>query len=733
MVEVTLPEESLSEAEALRLRVRYAAGVLLIATAMGASEVQPGEGLALVLFFTGTHAPTLARHAFQAARLLRERITIDLNLSARLAVHAAGLTNAEVEEAQRTLREQCERLQRTPSTDTIAVSPEVYLVLPEQDRQHLSPVMADDADARRWVRFQEHLNSPAVRRLRYVGFRLQKKEPLSLDIFDVFVVPTVEVRRVRPDFATLADSSERMPTAPKAFSFPEAYRKYRSLVVLGDPGSGKTTLLRWLGAVGAGGALFMHAQLGEGSTLLPLLVSVGRLAEIKASLGDEASVIQAMARYFHERGLEQDEAALAAFLERRLAAGQCLVLLDGLDEVQSESRESLMRWLETFSAQHPQNRYIASARHVGYTGLELPGGAELTLGAFDDAQVRQYVQVFQRAYRRWEEGTADDVTADRDSSRLLDALFANQSLHELSRNPFILSSLSLIHRAEGQLPRHRVQAYEILARPLCETWSHARRLVAGERQEQEIRYEEEAIPILGRLALEMHRHWPTGIAPEQFVIAVLAHALQEREGCSLELATRSAREFLKKAGENVQILLEQGPGQWGFLHLTFQEFFAAVGLHATESFEEEVMAHLFAPRWYEILLLGVGYMALVQKRAEGVRRLVVRILEHKEEGELSFMTEEQRMQVPFATMAATEAGDVLPVPLQERIAREFAHWLCTTPPIVSVWVFMDIRFSEFARRLVEPLTKWSQHPSSDIRERAIHYLERLKASEASSF
>lgn len=762
---VATPNRTLTEREALTLRARYVASLQALGSAWGAREVVSSSDLSARLVFEGSEGPALAQRAFQAARLLRERLLVDLDVTACLAVHAAVRTAYEdVHRFREEVGRTCERLQRGAPVDTLAVSREVYLALADAERQHLSPLVEVEGDAltasifpapaagkpsplpasgigRYWEKFRSYLESSAVRRLRYVGFRLQKKEPPSLDIFDVFVVPKVDVRKLP---VPRAEQLTQMPaellaehgltgathSLPKTLPFPHALQQYRSLVVLGDPGSGKTTLLKWLALLGTRGPLGTHAALGATLDLLPLLVSVGRLAELRSTLGEASAVVDVMARYFLERKVDQDEAALREFLGKTLRQGRCLVLLDGLDEVQSEAREGVMRWLEAFASQYPANRFIASARQVGYVGLELPGAAEVTVGPFEDEQVRRYVHSFQRAYKTWEEGSPDDVTADQNAAQLLGALFANQRLHELSRNPFILSSLALIHRAEGQLPRHRVQAYEIFARTLCETWGQARRIAEGGTEEEQLRYEEEAVPILGRLALEMHRRWPTGVAPESFIVEVLTNAIQEREGTSLETASRSAREFLKKAGEDVQILLERGVGRWGFLHLTFQEFFAATGLHAAELFFEEGKARLFQSRWEEILRLGVGYMALVQKRAEGVRRFIQSTLHHQEHGQRAYITQVLRKQLPLAVLFAVEAGDTLPSALQDKLAEQFSQWLCSMPSSISEAPFNDVLLSDFAARLVQPLIRLAGSEQSTVRAQAIVRLGKLKVPSA---
>jgi energy-coupling factor transporter ATP-binding protein EcfA2 len=726
----------LTDAEALKLRARYVAGVHSIAAGAAATSVQPGEGLDFWLIFEGTQGTALAQRAMQAARHLRERAFLDLDLSARVVVHAAALSRASsAEQVVSKARQLCERLEQAIPQDSLAVSPAVYLVLPEELRRQLSPPvpLLDDgtaaslspappaspppsAETRLQERFRGYLQSPEVRRLRYVGFRLHRKSPPSLDIHSVFVVPSVE-------------SMQRdMPTpATERLLFPEAFRRHSSLVILGEPGSGKSTLLKWLAVVGAQGPLATHDALGEAADLLPLLVSVGRLSELRTALGGAASVTKALARYFQERGVDPDETLLEGFLEKVLQEGRGLVLLDGLDEVRGDAQNDVLRWLEAFSNQYPHNRFITSARQVGYRGITLPHGVEVTLAGFSDEQIQRYVNAFCRAYRVWEDGEADPVTAEREATQLLSALEAHRRLHDISRNPFILSCLALIHRAEGRLPRHRVHAYEILTRTLCETWGQARRLVAGEATGEQINYEEEAIPVLGRLALEMHRQWPTGVAPEPFVVKVLTEAIQEREGSSAEVAQRAAHQFLAKAGASVQILLERGAGQWGFLHLTFQEFFAALGLYSTEAFEAEVFKRLFQSRWEEVLRLGIGYMALVQKRMEAAQRIIGRILEHEEPAEPDgFITRVLRKQVPLAALMATEVGDALSAQMQERLMRQFSDWLCTMPYGLGLPFFTGVSRSSLSKRLLAQLLLLAEDARAYVRAHALYYLGKLK-------
>jgi HEAT repeat protein len=745
----------------LRRRARFSAGVEYIGRAFGAAEPLVWDTGGATLVIGGAAAESLPERAYLAARELWERSSIDLDLPVRIGAHVGRV---QIGAYARPTESQdlglCRVLASAAPEAGALLSEDVALVLREDQRANLAALgttargrvpawvfpagaagrkdpkaFAREDDDALWAAFRGYALGRDVRMLRYVGFRLVKKEPPALDIRDVFIAPEVEPRPRRDAGERTRDRSPAARARGAAgraaheregpVAAPELLARHRSMVVLGDPGSGKTTLIRWLAVTAAAGRFSLGSQAGMYERLLPLPVSVGRLAGLR---GGGTSVPAAMARYFHDRGVG-DERDLEPFLARLSKAGRCLVLFDGLDEVRAEERQAVQDWLLAFAQAHSNNRFIATSRIVGYVGFALPKAIEATIRPFDDAQVERYVRAFTAAYVRWETGGGEGGSADAD--QLLKSLRASERLLALAENPFMLSALALVHRAEGRLPRHRVQAYELFSRTLCETWAEARRLVAGGSAGTTISYEEEALPILGRLALAMHDRYPTGVAPEAFVVETLAKALEERKNVSGDEARRAARSFLDRAGHEVQILLQRGAGEWGFLHLTFQEFFAAAGLHAQERFEEEAFTHLFDPRWEEVLRLGVGYLTLVQKRPEAARRFVQRVLEWAEPEPQGWMTGLLKKQVPLAALLAAEAGDALPAGLQERIAREIAEWLSHPPSNeASKRYVLDLSLTEFRERLVNALLPHLEAEDPEKRSHAAQALGRLGSPSA---
>lgn len=207
--------------EVRRRRQGYFGGVTYVARSAKAAEPLHWQGDGVMLFLAGDEAHPAPVQAFAVAKLLWQRVRIDLNFPARIAIHAAEVPwNADTGQLSHPAIDLCGHLEQAAPVNGVIVSEDVYLSLPEDDRRELAPLgvtardgvpayvfpaglaARKDPDAFQpgdeqalWADFRHYVNSPEVRRLRYVGFRLVRKEPPSLDILRVFVPLTVERRR----------------------------------------------------------------------------------------------------------------------------------------------------------------------------------------------------------------------------------------------------------------------------------------------------------------------------------------------------------------------------------------------------------------------------------------------------------------------------------------------------------------------------------------------------------
>jgi formylglycine-generating enzyme required for sulfatase activity len=85
------------------------------------------------------------------------------------------------------------------------------------------------------------------------------------------------------------------------------------------------------------------------------------------------------------------------------------------------------------------------------------------------------------------------------------------------------------------------------------------------------------------------------------------------------------------------LLLERGPGEYGLIHLTFQEYLAAVALAQQGQSDIGPVAaalavHLDDETWREVSLLTVGYIGVIQQRDQAAGELAWRLTHHSPSG-----------------------------------------------------------------------------------------------------
>jgi len=708
-----LPAEAFSQRQS-----QYYAGVEDRARAHGAYDAFNWQGDGVMLLLWAETPAALAQKVADLGIELWQRIQVELGMQARIAGHLVAEVKWNPNPGQLSHREinLCGHLEKDAPDGSFVVSEDVYGLLGDTQREKFGPLgesKRDGTSAYRypkgqscetfhlsqefnlWSNFRRYSLGKEIASIRCIGFPLRGQVPRDLQVEEVFVLPSAEsIPEPALQTALRQGSSQELDFSARLYgpySVPAFPGHKRGLIVLGEPGSGKTTLLRWLAIVAAKGRFSFQSQTGLDERRLPLPISVGRLSEIRSSLGGHCSVLQALARYYQERNIGS-ASELETFLKTSLAQGQCLVLLDGLDEVGS-NRAELTDWLESFASIFPDNRYVASSRVVGYTRLRLPDSDEIRLTPFSDKQVKQYLIGFHRACQGVQnldqKRERVEQIADKQTSDLLAEIRADARLASVARNPFLLLILALVHSTEGRLPRHRVQFYQIAARTLCETWARSRRLVPGPERTV-VHFEEEALPILGSLALQMHKNYPDGAAPKQWVVETLAAALVEQKGLAGRDAKNAAETFLSKAGEEAGLLSERGEGVWGFLHLTFQEYFTAAGLHAREEFESQALQNLFEPRWEEVLRLGVGYMALVQGRLKAAANFVLKVAEQSAPPHAEWISEILHKQVALAALLGAEVAETMDVAAKAKIFEPFLNWAFAMPKEISARYLREI-------------------------------------------
>jgi formylglycine-generating enzyme required for sulfatase activity len=453
------------------------------------------------------------------------------------------------------------------------------------------------------------------------GMGVSDRIPLKLRLLDLYVplkarleLPEGETwrRELRIAGRDLESEEETFLRLGDPLPVMGILRENSGIVVLGDPGAGKTTFLKYLALRLAEGN---GASLGLGDRL-PILMPLAAYAN--ALQDDDIPLDDFIATYFQEIG---SDLPIGAMLSEALKTGRALILLDGLDEVKNVNlRNTVVERVVDFYAFHRRagNKFVITSRVVGYREVRpsAEGLVECTLVDFDDEEISQFVSRWTAALERQAQGDTKVALADAAADRreLLDAIHQNPGIRRLAATPLLLTILALMKRQGVTLPERRVQLYDQYVTTLLSTWNRARSLSgrAAGRDLDEV----QTVRILAPLALWMHEMSPgVGLVNREDLRRKLEELFRERGDANPEAA---ARQFLQDVREHAALLLERGPGEYGFIHLTFEEYLAAVAIAIraqgdAASVADTLINHLGEQAWREVSLLTIGYLGIRQQ------------------------------------------------------------------------------------------------------------------------
>ena len=485
-----------------------------------------------------------------------------------------------------------------------------------------------------------------LNRYRFLDFRgmgMADRVALQLPLVEMYVPLTARIEMPKGEtwgrevlLAGRKATEEEVAAMGERLSEPQALlellAKHDGLVILGDPGAGKTTFLKYVTlclALGEDAAVGVAGTLG---TRLPILVPLSAYATALAE-GDVA-LDDFLSDYYRKQGVQLP---LAALVQTALASGQALLMLDGLDEVQAlEQRTLVVERVEQFFAYHRQqgNKFLLTSRIVGYREVRpvVDGLAECTLVDFDEDDIADFVDKWSHALERAVKGdtAVAQQEAETEKAELLFAVAHNRGVRQLASNPLLLTILALMKRQGVALPERRVQLYDRYIETLLRHWNLARGLDRRTRRDLDV---VETLRVLAPLALWMHETSPgVGLVKREEMRRQLEQIYRDRGEAAPEQA---ARQLLQDARDHASLLLERGAGQYGFIHLTFQEYLAAVaigqlGQSDVTPIVQRLAAHVDDPTWHEVTLLTIGYLGIIQQRDGAAGETLVKLMEQSQ-------------------------------------------------------------------------------------------------------
>jgi predicted NACHT family NTPase len=351
------------------------------------------------------------------------------------------------------------------------------------------------------------------------------------------------------------------------------------LAVIGAPGSGKTTLLRHTARQ------VCQRRLGQ-KRHLPILLYLRD--HVTAVVADPNVTLTALLRGMlgELRPAEPD-----GWLEQRLRDGECVVLLDGLDEVaRPEDRRKVASWAERQIRQYPGNDYVITSRPQGYRAAKIDGADVLQVRGFTTEQASRFVRSWYLAVERHSTGAVDEditIRARREADDLLQRLDRAPSLYDLTVNPLLLTMIANVHRYRGALPGSRADLYAEILQVMLVRRQEAKDLpveLVGDKKEA----------LLRGLAYAMMDRRLSDL-PHDDVLAEIRPVLRRLP------RQVTAEGFLADVRSN-GLFVERETRLYCFAHHTFQEYLAAAYVR------DKGLANVLAsavddPWWRETTLL----------------------------------------------------------------------------------------------------------------------------------
>lgn len=404
----------------------------------------------------------------------------------------------------------------------------------------------------------------------------------------------------------------------------ELYQRFGAVLVLGDPGSGKTFFAK-------------HQILAYSKPRLPwyekhIPVYIG-LAE-GAQLIDWPSVkdakspqtidfLEIASKLAARYGLELPR----DHLEQEFQNGRLAFFFDGLDEVGAlEQRSKMWEAILTLSesVQTKGNRVVITSRPAAVQVFEVPESIHsITLRGLNPSEMRVLAQRVLAA-RVADNGVSlgeTSLSGDDDAliERLLHDCQDSRGIGRLAQNPLLFTLLIMIYANSGPPAAKRHRVYQQAVQTLVS--------VRNRSTGQKIFSEADLRKRLGAVALSVFRD-PQGTVPSwQATVSCIRNIMEEET--SSKVTDDTVEQYIRQVADATGILVlhrrtdNDAESRITFMHHSFMEYYAAVGLLSERASIEQAVSLATSPRWREVIALYSGILGESDDITPFIEKLII--------------------------------------------------------------------------------------------------------------
>ncbi|MEM8611754.1 MAG: NACHT domain-containing protein [Cyanobacteria bacterium P01_H01_bin.105] len=343
---------------------------------------------------------------------------------------------------------------------------------------------------------------------------------------------------------------------------------FQRLAILGAPGSGKTTLLRYLTLIYTSRQerKLLHP---EAPSYIPVLMYLRDLRE-EIIANPKLPLVDLIHIWLQKLQEIDPLVPPPGWFADKLKRNQCLILLDGLDEIADETeRQKVSQWVDFQMKEYRGTSFILSSRPLGYKSAKLQQAIiVLEVQPFSLKQVEQFIQNWYLETEIKSQGNNDDLGVKQEAKQQADDLVQrirnSTPLAAMAVNPLLLTMIATVHRRGSALPGKRVELYKEICQVLLEKRQRAKNIP----ETLTISQKQSALQFLA-LTLMHNKIRSFSLTPK------IDKLLQKRLAlASFEVPTST--DFLKQMREVSGLLIAKEERVYEFCHLSFQEYLASV-------------------------------------------------------------------------------------------------------------------------------------------------------------
>ena len=396
--------------------------------------------------------------------------------------------------------------------------------------------------------------------------------------------------------------------------------RHARILIAAEPGGGKSIALRRLAlacVASATGNKRLAALFPRPiePMLVPVLIEASDLLRTSSSAANGRATPSGFWEVIEQAFRRDGLGSVLPAIEHALRIGDCLVLIDGIDDIVDDERgRLLLTMLGRFVARYPDSRFVMTCRRV--TALPpsaLFGFTSYSLPPLGDEQIATLVARYYPVVAPLSALAFDDL--DARVARLRGHLLANERLRALASNP-LGAVLCVLTEAGGEpLPAHRGAVFSRMIDLLLGRWEQIRseELVPALAQILEVealQRKAARLALLQPLALAFQsRPDLSGDVPAVLRYAEIEPWLRESLAAIGVDGRRAVEQVIPRLlawCERQGLLIANNAGsEYAMPWRGLREYLAARALANQADFPSRAHALAADPRWRETLLLAV--------------------------------------------------------------------------------------------------------------------------------